>query len=296
MPHRIRPVLLCLLVLSLATLPALAQTEGTCVADADTICLLSGRFSVEVNWDDTMSSGLGQVMSFGSDNSGSFFFHDPKYLDLRVTVLNGCLLNDHYWVLAQGLSDDEQLITITDTVTAAEATYTNTQGDYTSFADTEALACDPPFAGSPTAEATAAGANLEGTSPPTITLVDGRFELELQWQDFSMTTGDGQPVQITSHSGAFGFFGLSNLEVVVKLFNGTAINGSYWVLFADTTEVEYTLKVTDTCYGTVQSYTQPLSTPPATTVDSMAFIGPDCGIFEDGFESGDTSTWSAAVP
>jgi hypothetical protein len=89
-------------------------------------------------------------------------------------------------------------------------------------------------------------------------LGNGRFELSVLWQADDAEeaqTGRGRVVEgQTEETGLFWFFDPSNWEVMVKILDGCAVNGYYWVFGASTTDVGFTLIVTDTETGLVRTY------------------------------------------
>jgi Calx-beta domain len=105
-------------------------------------------------------------------------------------------------------------------------------------------------------------------------LRDGRFEVEVAWRDFADASGPGRAVEATpsDDSGLFWFFAPANWEMLFKVIDGCAFNDRYWVFFAATTNVEYTVTVTDTVRGQLRSYSNPLGTaaPAVTDVDAFA--------------------------
>ncbi len=59
-----------------------------------------------------------------------------------MKVLDGCSLNNHFWVFASGLTDVEVVLTVTDSQTGVSRTYFNPQGQaYTPVQDTSAFSC-----------------------------------------------------------------------------------------------------------------------------------------------------------
>ncbi len=75
-------------------------------------------------------------------------------------------------------------------------------------------------------------------------------------------------------TGEFFFFNPNNTEFLIKVLdgvNGTNAFGHFWVFAAATTDVEYTLRVTDTVTGATKSYEDPLGTPAPAVVDTQAF-------------------------
>jgi ELWxxDGT repeat protein len=122
-------------------------------------------------------------------------------------------------------------------------------------------------------------APLDGSSPPpppcvgsaeVLCLAAGRFRAEVSWRDFSGNTGRGRAVPLEEVTGAFWFFEPSNLELMVKTLDGTAVNGHHWVFYGALTNVEYTLTVTDTETGEVWTHHNP-SGHFASGADTSAF-------------------------
>lgn len=106
----------------------------------------------------------------------------------------------------------------------------------------------------------------------TFCLLDGRFAVEVSWRRFNGTTGIGQRVTGSDNSGLFYFFGPDNWEMLVKMVDACSSNSNhFWVFAAATTNVEYTLRVTDTEAGRSVSYFNPLGTSAAAITDTQAF-------------------------
>ena len=84
---------------------------------------------------------------------------------------------------------------------------------------------------------------------------DRRFQVDVS---FSSSQGGGSsglasaialgPVGVT-RGGLFSFFNKANPEMLVKVLNGCAINGNYWVFVSAVTTVGYTVTITDTDTG-----------------------------------------------
>ena len=105
----------------------------------------------------------------------------------------------------------------------------------------------------------------------TICLNEERFAVTLDWRS-NTDSGQGRVVDVSSpDSGLFYFFGPNNWEVMIKVLNGCNLNSHYWVFAAATTDVEYTLTVTDTLADTSKSYFNPLGNAAAATTDTEAF-------------------------
>jgi hypothetical protein len=125
----------------------LQALSGSCVRDADTACLVGGRFQVEVEWQTAAAAGAGQVMSFGgqraeNDESAFFWFFAPTNFEMGLKVLDACALNNRFWVFLSGLTDQGWTARIRDTQTGNTRTYSNPVGRLTpTIADTAALPC-----------------------------------------------------------------------------------------------------------------------------------------------------------
>ena len=100
----------------------------------------------------------------------------------------------------------------------------------------------------------------------------GRFDVEVSWRDFSGNTGTAEPVPFaTPDSGLYTFFSPDNWEFMVKVIDGCQVNGFRWVFAAASTNVEYTLRVTDRETGQVAEYENPLGNAAPAITDAEAF-------------------------
>ncbi|HYG63350.1 MAG TPA: hypothetical protein VEL74_12270, partial [Thermoanaerobaculia bacterium] len=72
---------------------------------------------------------------------------------------------------------------------------------------------------------------LDAPVPLDLPLQGGRFLAGVRWADHAGRTGVGQPVALTGDSGYFWFFDENNAELVVKVLDGRAVNGHYWVFY-----------------------------------------------------------------
>jgi hypothetical protein len=107
-------------------------------------------------------------------------------------------------------------------------------------------------------------------SPGNGVCLGGRFRVTGTWRT-ATDTGNAVAHPITSQSSAFYFFTPDNLEMLVKLLNGCGINNHFWLFYAATTNVEFTITVTDTETGRVRKYFNPLNQPALPIQDTSAF-------------------------
>ncbi len=270
-----------------------STTSAPCSASPTHLCLNESRFRVEVEWRDFVgNAGAANVVPFGSADSGLFWFFDGDNWEMLVKVLDGCAFNDRFWVFAAATTDVEYVLRVTDELTGAVSEYFNSLGQASSaITDTDAFAtCSE--AGSQKSSGTIlkpaliASAASDSRAPHTssaesstctaqatgLCLNEGRFRVEADWKDFAGNTGTAQVVSAGSDdSGLFWFFGPDNWEMLVKVLNGCALNNHFWVFSAATTNVEYTLRVTDTQGGAVKEYFNPLGTSAPAITDTGAF-------------------------
>ncbi len=84
--------------------------------------------------------------------------------------------------------------------------------------------------------------------PNKLSLDGGRFEV-LLGRDNPSSPGGGlfsPALQLSDLSGYFWFFDSENAEVTVKLLDGSAVNGHFWLFAAAMTDQPFTLSVSDT--------------------------------------------------
>ena len=105
----------------------------------------------------------------------------------------------------------------------------------------------------------------------SLCLLDERFRVSLDWEDFQGQTGSGMARGLTSDTGYFWFFNRDNVEVTVKVLDGCGFSGKYWVFAAGMTNVSVRLSVEDTVAGDVRTYVNPLGDPFQPVQDTSAF-------------------------
>jgi PKD repeat protein len=257
-----------------------AVTVPSCLAGAETLCLNNGRFRVQVLWrvPSQGTAGTGTAVALTGD-TGYFWFFTPNNVELVVKAVDGRAVNGDFWVFYGALSDVEYRLTVTDTVTGAVRNYLNPAGTLASVADTGAFAS----AGNALpSRAKIAGAGASALLPTlaetactangvALCLNAGRFQVTVSWRVPSQgTSGVGRATPLTADTGHFWFFTANNIELIVKVVDGRAVNGRFWVFSGALSDVEYTLTVTDTFTGLVRTYVNP-SGILASIADTAAF-------------------------
>jgi uncharacterized protein DUF11 len=268
--------------LALAVLQSLA---GPCVASGSHLCLQEGRFDAAAVWMTVGAPSGGAVAhavplapaGVGAPDSGYFWFFDPANVELVAKVLDGRAVNQDFWVFYGALSNVEYALTVRDTLTGAVKSYFNPDGRLASVADTSAFGPFPPVQtafsqGDPVCPVLASAATTAGCSADAthLCLLGNRFKVAVAWQAAGGQRGSGMAVPITTDSGYFWFFSGPNVELILKVLDGTAFNGRYWVFYGALSDVRYTITVTDTTTGRVKRYVNPQGRL-ASVADTSAF-------------------------
>ncbi len=258
------------LVVDGVTVGAATLAAPQCTSDP-VLCLANDRFHVQVQWElATGERGEGHPIALSGD-TGTFWFFDPANVELIVKVLDGRAVNGRFWVFYGALSNVRYTLTVTDAVTGAVNAYVNPQNNLASVADTSAFlgSGDAPPVPPVTAPAQAPG-------PCAVTPADlclgGRFRVDVSWRT-SAGSGTGTAVPLTGDTGYFWFFSAANVELAVKILDGRPINGDFWVFYGALSDVEYTLRITDTRTGRTRTYHNPQGTM-ASVADTSALPGP----------------------
>jgi hypothetical protein len=181
-------------------------------------------------------------------------------------MLDGRAANGAFWHFYGALSDLEYWVTVRDTAEGGSRTYHNEPFELCGRGDTTAFVPGPegPAAGAlalPGAATVPAGAPrvtaaAEGACTPdedSLCLAGGRFRVEVAWENPRVAGSAGTGKVFAGHdgdqSGHFWFFRPDNLELSVKILDGRALNGHFWIFWGGLSDVGYTIHVTDTETG-----------------------------------------------
>lgn len=105
-------------------------------------------------------------------------------------------------------------------------------------------------------------------------VTSNRFRIDVSWRS-ATSSGTAGAIHTDSlgvdRGGIFWFFNAANPELLIKVINACAVNSRFWVFFAATTNVEFTITVTDTQTNTPWTYFNPLGVAPPAVQDTNAF-------------------------
>ena len=278
-----------------------------CVEGEGTLCLNEGRFRIEARWESTHDGGDGRAQSLTND-TGDFWFFNPDNIEIVVKVLDGCAINQRYWVFAGGLTDVKVIMTVIDSDTGIAATYYNPPGTaFLPVQDTDSLAVctqgqnlygesryllspdemDNVRGGAAMSSASSLGRSAGALLPvglglaqhgdgsceadnETLCLGSGHFSVRASWETADRS-GEARAWPLTADTGLYWFFEPSNLEMVIKVLDGCAMNGHRWVFAGGLTDVRVTMTVSDSETGEERTYENPPGTPFQPVQDLMAF-------------------------
>ncbi len=118
------------------------EVTDECINGGNNLCLQNARFKLEAAWSSpNAGSGMGFATPLTND-SGYFWFFDPSNVELTVKVLDGCGLNNRYWVFLSGLTNVGVTLKVTDLETGAVKVYVNPVNQtFKTVTDTSAFAC-----------------------------------------------------------------------------------------------------------------------------------------------------------
>ena len=105
--------------------------QATCASSSTAVCI-DGRFLLEVRYRAGGGrSGPGQAIplqSLGVAQGGLFWFFSADNPEMLIKVLDGCGVNEHFWVFYAAGTNVGFTVTVTDTQTARQKTYVNING------------------------------------------------------------------------------------------------------------------------------------------------------------------------
>ena len=237
--------------------------SSNCEPSDRALCLNDDQFQIDVVVSDSLGNARRAPSRPITDDTGSFWFFDPANLELMVKVLDGQVINDHFWTFFGSLTDVEFFLTVTDAASGRARRYGNRPGNFASLGDTRSISggasngsalVDVPLSVAQAAVVEEGEPGPCATGPEVLCLQEDRFEVSVTWTDFEGTSGPGLSRTLEEDTGAFWFFAEENLELMVKVLDARAINGHFWVYYGALSNVGFELRVRDTATGAVRTY------------------------------------------
>jgi len=253
--------------------------SSSCVAGTDVLCLNNNRFEVRLKYFNAGTSGQGRgTMHPTTNTTGYFWFFNSTNLEVGVKVLDGSEINGNYWVYHGAITLLDYTLTLRDTVKNVIKSYQKTGtnlcggGDIGAFPKSLSMEQTVPsfrdsFEASETGPRLALAKALCSPGATHSCLLGNRFKVVVN------QSGAAKPaIKLNDETGSVWFYSADNPEVFVKVLDGRAINGKFWVLFGSMTGEPYEVVVTDTVANTTKTYYPP---PPLSSLcgdsDFLAF-------------------------
>lgn len=122
----------------------LGRVLDRCLEGPETLCLNDGRFRVTVRVTPPNGSPrLAGTVQPRSDDAGLFWFFNPSNWEVLIKVLDGCGINQNYWVFLSANTNVAFQATVYDTLTGRTRNFNNAQGHVAdSVAATESFPCN----------------------------------------------------------------------------------------------------------------------------------------------------------
>lgn len=239
------------------------DSTAACTAGSQKLCFQSNRFEANVTWRNPSNGqeGIGNSITY-SNEGGFFWFFGSSNVETGVKVLDGRSVNGKFWVFHGSLTTTEYVLRIRDTATGSVKTYTKASGSLCGTGDISAFSGSPEgpilvesglsFEGEPASIGTIGATGTCTSLANSVCLLNNRFQVRVK-KGGAYQNGTA----VTGQSGVFWFGSQSNPEVIVKVLDGTGINGKYWVFYGSLTSLSYQVEVTDTVTAVTNIYTPP---------------------------------------
>lgn len=107
----------------------------------------------------------------------------------------------------------------------------------------------------------------------TLCLAGDRFQVEVDFRTSQGTSGVGHVEEVSDSTGLVWFFTADNKEILIKVIDACVEPfNAHWVFFAATTDVDFTVTVTDTETGLVKEYVNASGDAAEPVQDTLTFL------------------------
>lgn len=107
--------------------------------------------------------------------------------------------------------------------------------------------------------------------PTTLCLHNNRFRIEVDWESASDNGKGAVLSKLSDSAGVFYFFNSNNAEMLIKVLRACTPFNRYWVFYAATTNVDFTVRVSDTLADVTKDYHNSLGQLAQPIQDTQAF-------------------------
>jgi hypothetical protein len=124
---------------------AFVHQDTLCAPASMVACLNEGRFRFSATWKTPEGMhGSARVADFAGGDSAYATFFSAQNVEVVLKVLDGCGVNERFWVFASGLTNVETTLTVTDTHTGTKWTAKNPLNEpFLPLFDTDAFQACP---------------------------------------------------------------------------------------------------------------------------------------------------------
>ncbi len=127
-----------------AVVTIIDDDNTSCSANASTLCMLGGRFRIQIAWqafDGRTGAARPQALS---DRSGLFWFFSQDNAEVLFKMVDACESRGQFWIFSSATTNLGMTVTVTDTATGQTQSYLNGLGQRAEpILDTTTFGCAP---------------------------------------------------------------------------------------------------------------------------------------------------------
>jgi len=237
-----------------AALTISSEDFTPCVPSTTTLCLVGGRFQATLTA--TTTGGVaktGKAITYSaSDKAGWFWLFSSQLPEEGVKILANGL--GGYSVTYGASTDSSTVLSVTDLSLAGAppVTFSKPLSTYCGGSVAQAFSLElPSEVEGPEAIPSVVAAFTCAPDATTACLLGNRFQVRIKVGGVAKAA-----TSVTSQSASFRLGTAIEPDVWVNIFDGTTLNGKYWVYFGSLINQAYTVEVTDSTTSIVKTYSR----------------------------------------
>lgn len=236
----------------------LAAGAEPCVPSATVLCLLDGRYRLEL----ASVRGAARALPLTA-TTGGFALADGDEPDAFVKLIDGLAVNRNHWLFGAGLLPHAFTLRVTDTTDGRSKLWTTPTGDLASFGDIDAFPALPtgPFSSGAQPASGESRSGDCGEAGNRLSFEDGRYLVEaiaLGWNGAAIPAC-ASALDLGPREGAFWLFDAVALELVVRL-EREPVSGRVVLAVAALTNLGYEVRILDSFTGRLATMEGPAGT------------------------------------